>query len=73
MIEIKRRKFVQAWNKALAARKPKAKNPFQDRKSSQGLASIRSTTHWRGQLKAELEAWEAASDEDFEAFETSLG
>jgi hypothetical protein len=41
---------------------------------SQGDDSPSSTTSSRQQqLEVELEAWEAASDEDFEKFEKSLG
>lgn len=71
----KRAKQFAAWNELLARRKSRPQNPFHEpgdyRKSKPECDSIQFAE--RSELREELEAWEAASDEDFEAFESSLG
>jgi hypothetical protein len=67
-----------AWLGLIRAKSgAKVRNPFHDGirpNMLQGDDSPSSTaSSGQQQLEAELEAWEAASDEDFEKFEKSLG
>ena len=72
MIESKRKGLVREWTKVLSARRVKSRNKFHERRSPQNFPSVDNPIQWHGHLQAELAAWEAASDEDFEAFEDSL-
>ena len=73
----KRMQRFEDWQKALGGRKPQAINPYHDTDRFVQPKGVNEPSRVRDaldrELDVELAAWEQASDDDFEAFENSLG
>lgn len=70
-----RAKQFQAWKKLLSKRPVKPRNRFHDFDDFQKMKEREepeSSNPERSDLSDELASWEAASDVDFEKFESSL-
>lgn len=67
------RQAFEAWRSALSKRKFRPANPFHDHADFRQFRRDREDfVRALSELRDELEAWDAASDEDFERFEDSL-